>query len=94
MLTLFGGDVPLMRDDYQFAFDTATKNSTRRYICACAESKNIDFGRRVFTADEYVNAADALYTFYRSALQRPQWEHQWLNDLDVVTPECLRGADL
>ena len=93
-LALFGGDVPLTRDDYQFAFDTATNPSTKRYICACAESKGVDFGRKVFTADEYGNAADALYAFYRSAMQRPQWEQQWLNDLDVVTPECLRGADL
>lgn len=93
-LALFGGDVPLTRDDYQFAFDTATNNSTRRYICACAESKGVDIGRKVFTADEYAAAADALYTFYRSALQRPQWEQQWLNDLDVVTPECLRGDDV
>ncbi len=94
MIALFGGDVPLTRDDYQFAFDTATNNSTRRYICACAESKGVDFGRKVFTADEYDSAADALYTFYRSAMQRPQWEQQWVNDLDVITPECLKGADL
>lgn len=91
---LFGGDVPMTRDDYVFAFDTATNNSTRRYICACAESKGVDFGRKVYTADEYGNAADALYTFYRSALQRPQWEQQWLNDLDAIVPECLKGADL
>ena len=93
-LALFGGDVPLTRDDYQFAFDTATNNSTRRYICACAESKGINIGRKVFTADEYDGAADALYTLYRSAMQRPQWEQQWLNDLDVVTPECLKDDDL
>lgn len=93
-LALFGGDVPLTRDDYQFAFDTATNHSTRRYICACAESKGVDFGRKVYTADEYGNAADTLYTFYRSALQRPQWEKQWISDLDVVAPECLKGADL
>lgn len=93
-LALFGGDVPLTRDDYQFAFDTATNYSTRRYVCACAESKGVDFGRKVFTADEYAAAADALYTFYRSSMQRPQREQQWLNDLDVVTPECLKGADL
>lgn len=93
-LALFGGDVPLTRDDYQFAFDAATNNSTRRYICACAESKGIDFGRKVFTADEYDSAADALYTFFRSAMQRPQWEQQWISDLNVVAPECLKGADL
>lgn len=93
-IALFGGDVPLTRDDYAFAFDAATNNSTRRYICACAESKNIDIARKVFTADEYDTAADALYTFFRSAMQRPQWEQQWLNDLSVVTPECLKGADL
>ena len=93
-LALFGGDVPLTRDDYQFAFDTATNHSTRRYICACAESKGIDIGRKVFTADEYDNAADALYTFFRSAMQRPQWEQQWVNDLDTITPECLKDADL
>ncbi len=93
-LALFGGDVPLTRDDYAFAFDTATNHSTKRYICACAESKGVDFGRKVYTADEYDSAADALYTLYRSSMQRPQWEQQWLNDLDVITPECLRGADL
>ncbi len=93
-LALFGGDVPLTRDDFQFAFDTATNHSTRRYICACAESKGIDIGRKVFTADEYDTAADAIYTFFRSAMQRPQWEQQWVNDLDVVAPECLKGADL
>ena len=93
-IALFGGDVPLTRDDYQFAFDTATNHSTRRYICACAESKGVDFGRKVYTADEYDRAADAIYTFFRSAMQRPQWEQQWLNDLSVVTPECLKGADL
>ena len=93
-LALFGGDVPLTRDDYQFAFDTATNHSTRRYICACAESKGIDIARKVFTADEYDTAADAIYTFFRSSMQRPQWEQQWLNDLSVVTPECLKGADL
>lgn len=93
-LALYGGDVPLTRDDYAFAFDTATNHSTKRYICACAESKGVDFGRKVFTADEYTSAADALYTFYRSALQRPQWEQQWLNDLDVIVPECLKGVDL
>ena len=93
-LALFGGDVPLTRDDYQFAFDTATNHSTRRYICACAESKGVDFGRKVFTADEYDSAADALYTFFHSAMQRPQWEKQWISDLDVVAPECLKGADL
>ncbi len=92
-LALFGGDVPLTRDDFQFAFDTATNHSTRRYICACAESKGIDIGRKVFTADEYDTAADAIYTFYRSAMQRPQWEQQWISDLSVVTPECLKGAD-
>lgn len=93
-LALFGGDVPLTRDDYQFAFDAATTASARRYICACAESKGIDIGRKVFTADEYGSAADALYTFFRSAMQRPQWEQQWVNDLDVVAPECLKGVDL
>lgn len=93
-LALFGGDVPLTRDDFQFAFDTATNHSTRRYICACAESKGIDIGRKVFTADEYDTAADAIYTFYRSAMQRPQWEQQWLSDLNTITPECLKGADL
>lgn len=93
-LALFGGDVPLTRDDYQFAFDTATNNSTRRYICACAESKGVGIARKVFSADEYDTAADALYTFFRSAMQRPQWEQQWVNDLDVVAPECLKGADL
>lgn len=93
-IALFGGDVPLTRDDYQFAFDTATNHSTRRYICACAESKGIDIARKVFTADEYDTAADAIYTFFRSSMQRPQWEQQWLNDLSVVTPECLKGADL
>lgn len=93
-IALFGGDVPLTRDDYQFAFDAATNNSTRRYICACAESKGIDIARKVFTADEYGTAADALYVFYRSAMQRPQWEQQWISDLDVVSPECLKGADL
>lgn len=93
-IALFGGDVPLTRDDYQFAFDAATTASTRRYICACAESKGIDIGRKVFTADEYGSAADALYTFFRSSMQRPQWEQQWLSDLDVVSPECLKGADL
>lgn len=93
-IALFGGDVPLTRDDYQFAFDTATTASTRRYICACAESKGVDIGRKVFTADEYDSAADALYTFFRSSMQRPQWEQQWISDLDVVTPECLKGADL
>lgn len=93
-LALFGGDVPLTRDDYAFAFDTATNLSTKRYVCACAESKGVDFGRKFFTADEYDTAADALYTFFRSAMQRPQWEQQWLNDLDKVAPECLRGVDL
>lgn len=93
-LALFGGDVPLTRDDFQFAFDTATNHSTRRYICACAESKGVDFGRKVYTADEYDNAADAIYTFFRSAMQRPQWEQQWISDLSVVAPECLKGADL
>ena len=93
-LALFGGDVPLTRDDYQFAFDTATNLSTKRYVCACAESKGIDIGIKVFTADEYGDAADTLYTFYRSAMQRPQWEQQWLNDFDKVTPECLKGVDL
>ena len=93
-IALFGGDVPLTRDDYQFAFDAATTASTRRYICACAESKSIDIGRKVFTADEYDSAANALYTFFRSAMQRPQWEQQWISDLDVVAPECLKGADL
>lgn len=93
-IALFGGDVPLTRDDYQFAFDTATNHSTRRYICACAESKGIDIARKVFTADEYGTAADAIYTFFRSAMQRPQWEQQWISDLDVVAPECLKGADL
>ena len=58
------------------------------------KARALIFGRKVFTADEYDNAADALYTLYRSAMQRPQWEQQWLNDLDVVTPECLKGADL
>ena len=94
-IALFGGNVPLTRDDYVFAFDTATNNSTRRYICACAESKGVvDFGRKVYTADEYAAAADAIYTFFRSAMQRPQWEKQWISDLDVVAPECLKGADL
>lgn len=93
-IALFGGDVPLTRDDYQFAFDTATNHSTRRYICACAESKGIDIARKVFTADEYDTAADAIYTFFRSSMQRPQWEKQWISDLDVVAPECLKGADL
>lgn len=93
-IALFGGDVPLTRDDYQFAFDTATNHSTRRYICACAESKGIDIARKVFTADEYDTAADAIYIFFRSSMQRPQWEKQWISDLDVVAPECLKGADL
>lgn len=93
-LALFGGDVPLTRDDYQFAFDTATTASTRRYVCACAESRGIDIERKVYTADEYAAAADAIYTFFRSAMQRPQWEKQWISDLDVVAPECLKGADL
>lgn len=93
-LALFGGDVPLTRDDFVFAFDAATNFSTKRYICACAESKGIDIGRKVFTADEYDTAADAIYTFYRSAMQRPQWEQQWLSDLNTITPECLKGADL